>query len=68
MVRWSREHLRILEEAFPELTGSTDANALLVNAGRREVVLYVKSRLRIQNPTSVSHIPEDILYGDDPNS
>lgn len=62
-VRWNIEQVKQLEQAFPELTGSTDANALLVNAGRREVILYIRNAMRNQQPTH-SNIPEEILYGD----
>jgi Flp pilus assembly protein TadG len=66
-VRWNTAQLKQLEDAFPELTGTTDANTLLVNAGRREVVLFVKGLLLNQNvPTeATSYIPEEILYGDE---
>lgn len=66
MVKWNSEQLKQLEQAFPELTGTTDANALLVNAGRREVVLYIRNAMRSSiQPSDAGqrYIPEEILYG-----
>ena len=64
-VKWNSEQVKQLELTFPELTCTSNANDLLVNAGRREVVLYIKSQLRKQQqPDTTSHIPEDILYGE----
>ena len=64
-VKWNSEQLKQLEQAFPELTGTTNANELLVNAGRREVVLYVRHCMQTQSMPALatSHIPEEILYG-----
>lgn len=63
-VKWNSEQVKQLELTFPELTGTSNANDLLVNAGRREVVLYIKSQLhKQQQPDTESHIPEEILYG-----
>lgn len=65
MVKWNSEQLKQLEHAFPELTGTSNANDLLVNAGRREVVLYIRHCIQAQQmpEKATSHIPEDILYG-----
>lgn len=67
MVKWNREQLRQLEEAFPELTGTSNPNDLLVNAGRREVVLYIRKQLQTQQQRheGTAYIPEDILYAAD---
>lgn len=64
MVKWNSEQLKQLEKAFPELTGTTNANELLVNAGRREVVLYIRHCMQSQQmpDKATSYIPEEILY------
>lgn len=47
-IKWSREHLKVLERAFPELVSETNTNTLLVNSGKRAVVHYVKSIIESQ--------------------
>ena len=46
---FSREQYDWLEKVFPELTKTTDTNALIKNAGVREVVLYIKSKTRLKS-------------------
>ena len=48
MVKWSREHLQVLEDTFPEAIGETDTNALLVSSGKRLVVHHVRQLLKAQ--------------------
>ena len=47
-VKWTQAHLDDLENNFPELLDEHEPNQLILNSGKRVVVSYVRSRLRIQ--------------------
>lgn len=44
-IGWTERHVEDLEKVFPELVGNHDVNALLVSAGRREVIQYIKNMI-----------------------
>lgn len=48
MPKWSKEHLQLLEQMFPEVTDTVCTNTLLQNTGKRTVVNYVKYLLKQQ--------------------
>lgn len=42
-VGWTDRHIEDLEKVFPELVGNQNVNELLVSAGRREVIQYIRN-------------------------
>jgi hypothetical protein len=47
-VRWTQAHLDALEGSFPERVDESDTSKLLISAGSRAVVLWVKARIKHQ--------------------
>lgn len=46
--KWTQAHVDELERTFPELTDETSTDKLLLNCGKRTVVLYVQGKLLAQ--------------------
>lgn len=48
MPKWTKQHLELLEQVFPEVTDTVCTNTLLQNTGKRTVVNYIKYLLKQQ--------------------
>lgn len=65
MIRWTEHHLAELESNFPEVNDTTCTNTLLQNTGKRQVVMFVKHKLK-QQETRVDGASRNSSRGERP--